>query len=443
MINFIKGVQIMNQNFEKKCKVCETPYLLKFQVGYVAKNHFSFECPTCGVMIEGTINVNNKERKLDWDFDNLVDYSGDILKSKEGYFMQLTSEFYENKISLLKDYTFGTPSPFIRNFCDYIEDMNGLASYLAEDIHQHVNRYKNLINLVLSNKNNVKYVYSEFKKLIGDLNIDEEKFTNDYKINRYNILFLAITDSIKPLLNLNAEKFQVNDIRDKLNKMYENKVEFQKFKTSFQDSLPSLINLLTNAVYSSINIIPGIIPTIASETYDHRDIKAIKEQYGLSTANYKTLLKNYAENYEILGKIMPLIAAIDNINTRKDINNFVKDSTNSKKNDFLARATTSLKDFSKATIGIRIQYLKKISADDPRYNDLTVLNNRIRNAINHSSVDYDSIEQKLTFKDGEKKTERFLIEFAEENYVILYLQLYCLYIVCSLATKFSKEDNAK
>ena len=139
------------------------------------------------------------------------------------------------------------------------------------------------------------------------------------------------------------------------------------------------------------------------------------------------------------------LLASNKLSERKDINNFIKDSTNLRKNDFLARAiakaTTSLKDFSRATIGIRIQYLKKISADDPRYNDLTVLNNRIRNAINHSSVDYDSIEQKLTFKDGEKKTERFLIEFAEENYVILYLQLYCLYIVCSLATKFSKEDN--
>lgn len=433
----------MNQIFEKKCKVCETPYLLKYQVGYVEKNQFSFECPTCGVMIEGTINVNNKERKLDWNFDNLVDYSGDILKSKEGYFLQLTSEFYENKISLLKDYTFGTPTPFIRNFCDYIENMNGLASYLAEDIHQHVNHYKNLINLVLSNKDNVKYVFSEFKKLTDALNmLDEEKFTSRYKTDRYDILFRAITDSIKLLLNLNAEKFQVNDIREKLFKMYENKVEFQKFKTSFQDSLPSLINLLTNAVYSSVSIIPGIIPTIASETYDHRDIKAIREQYGLSTANYKTLLKNYAENYEILGKIMPLIAAIDNINTRGDINNFVKDSTNTRKNDPLVRATTSLKDFSKATIGIRIQYLKKISSDVPRYNDLTVLNNRIRNAINHSSVEYDSIEQKLTFKDGSIITERYLIEFAEENYVILYLQLYCLFIVCSLATKFAKEDNA-
>ncbi|PFA95068.1 hypothetical protein CN900_19605 [Bacillus anthracis] len=432
----------MNDVKQKMCKVCETPYLLKFQVGYVSKNHFSFECPTCGVMLEGIINVDNKEAKFDWNFDNLVDYSGDILKSKEGYFMQLTSEFYENKISSLKDYTFGTPPPFIRNLCDDIKEMIGLASYLAEDINQHVNHYRNLINLVLSNKDNVKYVFSEFEKLTNASNMmDEKKFINVYKTDRYNILFMAITDSIRPLLELNAEKFQVNDIRENLYKMYENKVEFQKFKNSFQESLPNFINLLTNAVYSSIKIIPEIIPTIVSETYNHKDIKVIKEQYGLNTANYKTLLQNYAENYEILGKIMPLIAAIDNINTRKDINNFVKDS-NTRKNDPFVRATTSLKDFSKATVGIKIRYLKKISSDVPRYNDLTVLNNRIRNAINHSSVDYDSIEQKLTFKDGSIITERYLIEFAEENYVILYLQLYCLFIVCSLATKFSKEDNA-
>ncbi|PEL87089.1 hypothetical protein [Bacillus wiedmannii] len=432
----------MNHNFEKKCKVCETPYLLKFQIGYVSKNHFSFECPTCGVMIEGIINVNNKEVTFNGDFDNLVDYHGNISKSKEGYFMQLTSEFYQIKMSSLKDYTFGIPSPFMQNFSPYLEKMNGLATYLAEDIHQQVNNYKNVINLVLSNKSNVKYVYSELKKLLTNINVDEEKFTNDYKIDRYNILFMAITDSIRPLIGLNEEKFQVNDIRDELYKMYDNEEEFKKFKKTFQDSLPNLINLLTSSFYSSISIIPEIIPVITSETYNHKRIEAVKKGYGLSTANYKTLLKNYAENYEILGKIMPLIAAIDNINTRKDINNFVKDSTSTRKNDPFVQATTSLKNFSKATIGMRIRYLENISADAPRYNDLTVLESKIRNAINHSSVDYDSIEQKLTFKDGKKVTERYLIEFAEENYVMLYLQLYCLYIVCSLATKFSKVDIA-
>jgi len=44
--------------------------------------------------------------------------------------------------------------------------------------------------------------------------------------------------------------------------------------------------------------------------------------------------------------------------------------------------------------------------------------NRMRNAINYSSVDYDSIEQKLTFKGEEKITENYLIEFAEKNYVV-------------------------
>ncbi|PFW81798.1 hypothetical protein COL27_18720 [Bacillus sp. AFS075960] len=419
----------MNHSFEKQCTVCETPYLIKYQIGYVQKNHFSFECPTCGVMIEGTINVDNKNIRIGWNFDNLVDYPGNILESKEGYFMQLTGEFYDKKISSLKNYIPFTPSPFMRNFGPHIKEMNGLAVYLAEDIHQHVNNYKNLINLVLSNKNNVKYVYSELKKLSNDLNTDEKKFTTDYKINRYNILFSAVTNSISPLMQLNAEKFQFNDIRNKLYKMYENKIEVQKFKGLFHDSLPSFINSLTNAFYSSISIIPDIIPTITSETYNHKNIKSIKEDYGLSTANYKTLLKNYAENYEVLGKIIPLIAIIDNIIDRKDINNFVDN-------------TVSVEEFSKKTIGSQIQYLKKIFPDVPRYNNLTILNNRIRNAINHSSVDYDSINQKLIFKDRKIITEKYLIEFAEENYVLLYLQLYCLFIVCSLATKFLKEDYA-
>ncbi|HIE6655231.1 TPA: hypothetical protein ACXOQZ_002895, partial [Bacillus anthracis] len=181
--------------------------------------------------------------------------------------------------------------------------------------------------------------------------------------------------------------------------------------------------------YSSISIIPDIIPTITSETYNHKNIKSIKENYGRSTANYKSLLKNYAENYEVLGKIIPLIVVIDNIIDRKDINNF-------------ADNTVSIEEFSKKSIGLQIQYLKKVFLGMPRYNDLTILNNKIRNAINHSSVDYDSISQKLVFKDRKIITEKYLIEFAEENYVLLYLQLYCLFIVCSLATKFLKEDYA-
>ncbi len=54
--------------------------------------------------------------------------------------------------------------------------------------------------------------------------------------------------------------------------MHENKIEVRKFKDLFQASLPSFINSLTNTFYSSIII----IPTITSETYNHKDIKAIK-----------------------------------------------------------------------------------------------------------------------------------------------------------------------
>lgn len=417
----------MNHSFKTKCKVCETPYLIKYQVGYVPENHFSFECPTCGVMIEGTINVDNKNVRIGWNFDNLIDFTGNILESKEGYCIQLTGEFYDEKLSSLKDYFPFTPSPFMRNLGPHIEKMNGLAVYLAEDIQQDVNNHKNLVNLVLSNKNNVKYVYSELKRLIGNLNIPEEKFATDYNINRYSILFSAIVNSISPLLKLNEKKFQVDDIKNNLYKMYEDNIEFQKVKDLFQDKLPSLINSLINAFYSSISIIPNIVPIITSETFNHKKIETIKEDYGLSTANYKTLLQNYAENYEILGKIIPLIVVIDNIINRKDINKF-SDNTN------------SLENFLNKPIGLQIQYLKKISSGVSRYNDLSILNNKIRNAINHASVEYESISQKLIFKDKKITTEKYLIEFAEENYVMLYLQLYCLFIVCSLATKFSKID---
>ncbi|WP_095021690.1 hypothetical protein [Bacillus thuringiensis] len=155
-------------------------------------------------MIKGTINVDNKNIRIGWNFDNLVDYLGNILESKEGYFIQLTGKFYDKKISSLKDYIPFTPSPFIRNVGPHIKEINELAVYLAEVIQQHVNNYKNLINLVLSNKNNIKYIYSELQKLSTILNVDEKKFTNDYKINRYDILFSAITNSINSLVQLNA-----------------------------------------------------------------------------------------------------------------------------------------------------------------------------------------------------------------------------------------------
>lgn len=426
----------MNHNYEKKCVVCDTSYLIKHQIGY-RSTEFFFECPTCGVMLSGEVKIDNENITIDSDFTNLVDANDE---TNAEYMIQLSGEFYDDKLSDTGGEFSLMLSPFMRTSSllgpQNIQAFGGLTNYVLEGIPALYEDVSLVIDLIINNKDNKKYVFSELEKLSEDVKKfinypkNQKEFLANYDEIVDSILFSSICYPFSILIEHNKDKFDLDLSRTKLSNLFKsNPEQVKKLSSLFQEDLPELINSIVNKINSYLSLIPQLTPLIVSETLGIYEIDKIKDEMGLNTVNYRDLLPNYADVYEILGKYTPILVAIENIDKRGNIDSYY----NSKYKSF--------SEFNRKSIGEKIRYIEVSMDRGLDYMDFTLLNNRLRNSINHYSYSYDSLSQKLTFKDRNKKVEMFLLEFANDNYKMLYLMINALFVLCSLNSKFKVLDR--
>lgn len=427
----------MNLNYSVECGVCETKYLIKHQVGY-RSTEFYFECPTCGIMLSGEVEIDNETTRIGHHFKNLVENNGSV---KPDFFIQLSGEFYDNKLVEGDEASKFIPGSFISNSFIGFEKMESLSAwshYIIEGIPRLFNECINIIDLIISSKNNKKYIFSELLKLhkdtqeFLDFDLDEEKFLNEYDEHVELLLFKSVCVAFKPLIDGNDSCFQLGKSRENLIYVFENDLEsFQSQIEEFDDSVEEVITAIVSKIKTYVQLFPKLTPLITSEVLDIYNIDEIKEYKGLNTVDYKALLTNYAEVYEILGKYISFKVAIDNIVNRGNVTSF-------KDNGYVSFAK-----FQKDSIGNKVNYLKKISDGELEYMNLSILNNRIRNSINHYSYTYDSIGQKIIFKDRSNSISMYLVEFANENYKMFFLLIEALFTLCSIKRSLKLSGKLK
>lgn len=421
----------MNCSFHLKCVVCESTYLIKHQIGY-RSTEFYFECPKCGIMLSGNVNIDNENVKVSATFNNLEEFKEEKkVEADIDYFIQLSGEFYDNKLRIGSSSDWYMPGSFIQNNGEKIEEFGQLSQYIIEYIPFLYNRCSRVIQLIVNNKQNQKYVFSELNKMdeysqkFIDYKMDEKSFLKNYCQEKNSILFKCVCIPFKLLLEKNSKYFQLDNKRNELIKIFrDNKHEIEKMKLAFEDVIQELIKSIVSKLGIYTKLLPKLTPVIASETLMINEIDSIKKYKGLNTVDYRELLINYADVYEILGKFIPVMVAIDNILNRGDMSSFYD------------KTYDNLEKFSRDSIGNRVSYLKKISSNNLRYMDMSILNNRIRNSINHYSYEYDSLNQIIHFKDRTKVLDTYLIEFANDNYKLMYLLIEALFVLCSLSSKF-------
>jgi len=128
---------------------------------------------------------------------------------------------------------------------------------------------------------------------------------------------------------------------------------------------------------------------------------------GITTVGFEELKHYYADTYEILTEVMPLVLAFNNLKYRADFMSMKR----------LRRDVTNLDEFLLRSKGDRIQYL-----DGTEFFDKLIvldLDNKLRNAIAHNSYVYDSISQDIAYfssgKTGEGDERHIsLLEFAQK-----------------------------
>src|SRR5699024_1653623 len=215
----------MNHSFNLQCCVCETTYLIKHQIGYRSTDFF-FECPTCGIMLSGQVKIDNESIGVNSKFSNLKQNKEN---KKADYFIQMSGEFYDNKLKRANDYSVFTPGSFILQSSELgfekTQHMSNLAHYIIDEIPELYKKCSNVVDLIVIRKDNKKYVYTELEKLDLDIRsfID---YTSDreYIENSDNYIYSTLISSVcypfKLLLDINDKRFNLSITSQNLEEIF-------------------------------------------------------------------------------------------------------------------------------------------------------------------------------------------------------------------------------
>ena len=152
-----------------------------------------------------------------------------------------------------------------------------------------------------------------------------------------------------------------------------------------------------------MSIYKALIPALATQYYDEQvDYKSV----GSTTSTYETVKQFYLDVYEGLGTLLIVPLALDNILNRNDFKTLVSKEKN----------ISSIDDFIGATKANRLHFID--SGEQHMDFIEAVCNSKLRNAIGHNDVEYNAVEQIITYipnpRDRSKKLTEYLLEFEDE-----------------------------
>ena len=130
------------------------------------------------------------------------------------------------------------------------------------------------------------------------------------------------------------------------------------------------------------------------------------EHEGSATSSFDSVKQFYLDAYEALGNLMIIPVALNNIKYRSDINAM----------NLIEKNVNSLEDYIKLTKASRYHFC----VDSEVYTGFLkiLVNAKLRNAIGHNDVEYNSVDQLITYipnpKDRTKKRTEYLLEFENE-----------------------------
>lgn len=130
------------------------------------------------------------------------------------------------------------------------------------------------------------------------------------------------------------------------------------------------------------------------------------EHEGSTTSSFDSVKQFYLDVYEALGNLMIIPVALNNIKYRSDINAM----------NPIEKNVNSLEDYIKLTKASRYHFC----LDPEVYTGFLkiLVNAKLRNAIGHNDVEYNSVDQLITYipnpKDRTKKKTEYLLQFENE-----------------------------
>lgn len=383
-------------NYLIKCQVCGSITRVRLQVGWQKEHPIIVTCGKCGTSLLGSIQIDQDRPELKFDFDN----ADNVDDESADYMVECSGEFPTLKQCKATEAEGIIITPFIRAMNsmkddDSYEKFGKTVSQLKSTADKWKD-YKRIIDLF---QNKSEYLVQEIKK----------EFSGEYFQCRDESEILRAVHMIEvqgfysPLKReiLDNLSFSGNILRLDTTQM-KKLVDFLNSHDGFHlDQLQSVIYKLYGEF---IEIYRELIPALVIQYCKEGAIDY--ELEGSTTSTFDSVKQFYLDVYEALGTLLIIPVALNNIKYRSDIHQM----------NLVEKKVSSLDDFIRLTKASRYHFC----LEEESYTEfLNIVGNaKLRNAIGHNDVEYDTVEQLITYipdpKDRTKKKTEYLLEFENE-----------------------------
>ena len=376
------------------CDACGCKLRFRYQAGYL-KSTVSVYCPKCNSHIYGKIETKDH---IDED---MVGVSREN-KDEWEYIIELASEFLVTKPKAKGDKEEYDLTPFIRNMTFLGLDNKGYE--------EHEERLNRLISL---SENRAKLIW-EFESIFGFLRdgktdllvtflkkLDNPFVTTLKELEDFDSIHSKLDALVvaKHYVNCILQQTMVADVPEKVHGIMCD--VFPRFSRQHPDALRDFCHFLRENEYFEVfykkipefileyfKCLNQLVPIYNVYTkFDTIDLST----YGISTVSVDDLTALYQKGYEIMCDSMDFFIGLYNIETKGGFDGFEK----------------GIFDFKEKMAAFSSKYKKYEFICEKKFHMLEgisgKLDNTIRNAIGHNSVDRCGCKQEILFHDKNKK----------------------------------------
>ena len=379
-----------------KCQVCGCITRVRLQVGWQEEHPIEVACGKCGTSLSGSVKIRQDRPGLSFTFDN----ADEVQDENADYIVECSGEFPTAKQAEAADLEGLVITPFIRYMnCMKTDDSYEEFVQAVSKLNATAKKWKSYKRILTLAKNNSEYLTQEIQKEFSGQFFecrDESETLRAVHMIEVHGLYSALRKDILDDLSFSAEILKMNSVQTK------SLVEFLNSHEGFH--LEELQELIYKVYDEFMTVYQRLIPALAIQYC--KDKAFDYEHEGSTTSSFDSVKQFYLDAYEALGNLLIIPVALNNIKYRSDINAM----------NPIEKNVNSLEDYIKLTKASRYH----LCLDSEVYTGFLkiLVNAKLRNAIGHNDVEYNSVDQLITYipnpKDRTKKRTEYLLEFENE-----------------------------
>lgn len=380
-----------------RCQVCSKITRVRLQVGWQTEHPVVITCGECGTSLSGQVTIGQESLGLGFKFNNAtIINEGDY----EDFLVECSGEFPVVKQCDAQNGERDVITPFIRvmsrmkdensyeRFCQSVSQLKQTAEKWKD--------YKRILDLFQSKSD---YVVQEIKKIF-----EGEFFQcrDEYEILRA-VHLIEVHGFYSPLKREILDNMSISSDILKLDSAQLKKlIEFMNSHDGYQ--IHEMQALIYKLYGDFIDIYQSLIPAIAIQYCKEGSTNF--EEEGSTTSTFDTVKQFYLDAYEALGNLLVIPVALNNIKYRGDFDKLAP----------VEPKAVTMGDF----LGLTKAKRYHLCLETEIYTDFLkiIINPKLRNAIGHNDVDYNTTSQLITYipnpRDRTKKETEYLLEFENE-----------------------------